>query len=176
MEREGQTEREARTEPGAADTPRWSRTSYLLTAAAGCAACVPGCPDRSAECHGRCEAYQAWSHGGKKQDARFADRDRHGEVTAYIRDNWAKKQKEGEACHRVTLRRRCGAPSIFHRLREQEIHCEGHMAGCTLVSQFGRLADMKEQMESVCQKNYEACAIYRMVMAEKYGGDKACRA
>lgn len=39
-----------------------------------------------------------------------------------------------------------------------------------------RLADMKEQMESVCQKNYEACAIYRMVMAEKYGGDEACRA
>lgn len=37
---------------------------------------------------------------------------------------------------------------FFHRLRE--IHCEGHMAGCTLVSQFGRLADMKEQMESVC--------------------------
>ena len=87
------------------------------------------------------------------------------------------KQKEGEACHRVTLRRRCGAPSIFfHRLWEREIHCEGHMAGCTLVSQFGRLADMKEQMESVCQKNYEACAIYRMVMAEKYGGDEACRA
>lgn len=53
---------------------------------------------------------------------------------------------------------------FFHRLREREIHCEGHMA------------DMKEQMESVCQKNYEACAIYRMVMAEKYGGDEACRA
>lgn len=35
---------------------------------------------------------------------------------------------------------------------------------------------MKEQMESVCQKNYEACAIYRMVMAEKYGGDGACKA
>lgn len=50
------------------------------------------------------------------------------------------------------------------------------MAGCTLVSQFGRLVDMKERMESVCQKNYEACAIYRMVMAEKYGGDEACRA
>ena len=30
-------------------------------------------------------------------------------------------------------------------------------------------------MESVCQKNYETCAIYRMVMAEKYGGDEACR-
>lgn len=60
---------------------------------------------------------------------------------------------------------------FFHRLREREIHCEGHM-----VSQFGRLVDMKEQMESVCQKNYEACAIYRMVMAEKYGGDEACKA
>lgn len=38
---------------------------------------------------------------------------------------------------------------FFHRLREREIHCEGHMAGCTLVSQFGRLVDMKERMESV---------------------------
>lgn len=65
---------------------------------------------------------------------------------------------------------------LLETFREREIHCEGHMAGCTLVSQFGRLADMKEQMESVCQKNYEACAIYRMVMAEKYGGDEACRA
>lgn len=55
---------------------------------------MPGCPDRSAECHGRCEAYQAWSRARReKQDAKFADRDRHGEVTAYIRDNWAKRSK-----------------------------------------------------------------------------------
>ena len=84
MEREAQPEREARTEPGAADTPRWRRTSYLFD----------GGPDRSAECHGRCEAYQAWSRARReKQDARFADRDRHGEVTAYIRDNWARRSK-----------------------------------------------------------------------------------
>ena len=56
--------------------------------------CKPGCPDRSAECHGSCEAYQAWSRARReKQDARFADRERHREVTAYIRDNWAKRSK-----------------------------------------------------------------------------------
>ena len=95
MEREGQTEREARTEPGAADTPRWRRTSYLFDGGGkDVPPCVPGCADRSAECHGRCEAYQAWSRARReKQDARFADRDRHGEVTAYIRDNWAKRSK-----------------------------------------------------------------------------------
>lgn len=75
---------------------------------------------------------------------------------------------------------------FFHRLREREIHCEGHAEGCTLVTQFQRLVDMKERMENVCQKNYETCAIYRcqknyetcaiMVMAEKYGGDEACKA
>ena len=95
MEREGQTEREARREPGAADTPRWSRTSYLFDGGGkDVPPCKPGCPDRSAECHGSCVAYQAWSRARReKQDARFADRDRHGEITAYIRDNWAKRSK-----------------------------------------------------------------------------------
>lgn len=65
---------------------------------------------------------------------------------------------------------------FFHRLREREIHCEGHVEGCTLVSRFQTAEGLKAQMETVCQRNYEACAIYRMVMAEKYGGDEACRA
>ena len=88
-------EREARTEPETADTPRWKRTSYLFDGGGkDVPPCKPGCPDRSAECHGSCEAYQAWSRARReKQDARFADRDRHGEVTAYIRDNWAKRSK-----------------------------------------------------------------------------------
>lgn len=65
---------------------------------------------------------------------------------------------------------------FFHRLREREVHCEGHAEGCTLVSRFQTAAELKRQMETVCQTDYEACAIYRMVMAEKYGGDEACRA
>ena len=95
MEREGQAEREARTEQETADTPRWRRTSYLFDGGGkDVPPCKPGCPDRSAECHGSCEAYQAWSRARReKQDAKFADRDRHGEVTAYIRDNWAKRSK-----------------------------------------------------------------------------------
>lgn len=65
---------------------------------------------------------------------------------------------------------------FYHRLREREIHCEGYAEGCTLVSRFQTVEGLKAQMETVCQHGYEACAIYRMVMAEKYGGDEACRA
>ena len=65
---------------------------------------------------------------------------------------------------------------FYHRLREREVHCEGHAEGCTLVGQFRTAAELKRQMETVCQADYEACAIYRMVMAEKYGGDEACKA
>lgn len=45
-----------------------------------------------------------------------------------------------------------------------------------LVSRFQTVEGLKAQMETVCQHGYEACAIYRMVMAEKYGGDGACKA
>lgn len=59
---------------------------------------------------------------------------------------------------------------LYHRLRERELHCEGHAEGCTLVSQFRTVAELKSWMENRCQADDEACAIYRMVMAEKYGG------
>ena len=94
-QREAQAEREARPGQAAADTRRWRRTNYLFDGGGrDVPPCVPGCAGRSAECHGRCEAYQAWSRARReRQDAKYADRDRQGEITAYIRDNWARRSK-----------------------------------------------------------------------------------
>ena len=81
-----------------------------LTAAAGCAACVAGCLDRR---RGVPRAVRGMEPRRKKQDARFADQDRHGEVTAYTSGTTMGKEAKGRAKHvRVTVEG-AGAPSIF---------------------------------------------------------------
>ena len=46
--------------------------------------------------------------------------------------------------------------------------CEGFAEGSSLIQQFSRKQDFKQQMHVFCYRSCQSCEVFRMLMAMKY--------